>query len=83
MSDYERLNHSRIFRAATDGFLLSHAYVEGIYLFPEDGSICLLNIDFRHPHRVFVHHHGKVEEVTLAPKEFRFLVAPPKPPKTR
>ncbi len=51
--------------------------------FPEDGSICLLNIDFRHPHRVFVHHHGKVEEVTLAPKEFRFLVAPPKPPKTR
>lgn len=41
--------------------------------FPEDGTICLQNIDFKKPHDVYVHHSGKIEAVTLAPGEFRFL----------
>ena len=41
--------------------------------FPADGSICLQNIDFDHPHRIFLHHFGKVEAVELAPGEFRRL----------
>lgn len=43
--------------------------------FPEDGKICLQNIDFKAPHRCFVHRSGTSEAVDLAPAEFRFLEA--------
>ena len=38
--------------------------------FPEDKSVCLLNIDFDRPHQVEVHYSGKTEIRTLAPAEF-------------
>ncbi len=41
--------------------------------FPEDGKICLQNIDFKNAHRCQLHHFAKTESVDLAPGEFRFL----------
>lgn len=41
--------------------------------FPEDGRICLQNIDFKNPHTVWVHHWSAVDRVELAPGEFRFV----------
>jgi len=38
--------------------------------FPEDGSICLQNIDLRQAWRVHLHAHGTVEEVHLEPGQF-------------
>ncbi len=44
---------------------ISHAY------FPEDGTVCLQNIDFRKPHRFFFHDaSGRVEAMELAPAQF-------------
>ncbi|HOL66640.1 MAG TPA: hypothetical protein PKX93_04185 [bacterium] len=39
--------------------------------FPEDGTICLLNIDFRKKRRFFLHQEDRVTQVYLAPAEFR------------
>lgn len=47
--------------------------------FPQDGAICLHNIDFDHPHRVFLHAHDKVTPIELAPAEFRLLNSPARP----
>lgn len=41
--------------------------------FPQDGTICLHNIDFEKPHRFFLHRQGRVAPVELAPGEFRRL----------
>lgn len=38
--------------------------------FPEDGSICLYNVDFDHEHTVYVHHFGVYEKMTLHGGEF-------------
>ena len=35
------------------------------------GKICLLNVDFKRPHRFFLHAFGEVEPIELAPAEFR------------
>lgn len=39
--------------------------------FPEDGSLCLYNIDFEASHTIWVHQFGIHEKTTLAPGEFR------------
>lgn len=44
--------------------------------FPDDGTVCLHNIDFRAPHRFFLHRPGGAEEIELAPAEFRTLNRP-------
>ncbi len=44
---------------------LSHAY------FPEDGTVCLQNIDFRQAHSCWFHHLKGVTKLTLEPGEFR------------
>ncbi len=49
---------------------ISHAY------FPEDGSVCLQNIDFARPHTCFFHHPAGAETLTLAPGEFRRFTLP-------
>lgn len=36
---YDRLRHEREFRASTESLLLSHDYIEGLYLFAEDGTV--------------------------------------------
>lgn len=41
--------------------------------FPEAGKICLQNIDFKNPHRCFLHRDGKTTPVELGPAEFRML----------
>lgn len=41
--------------------------------FPEDGRICLQNIDFKNPHGCHVHHFDQIESVHLQPGEFRFV----------
>ncbi len=41
--------------------------------FPEDGTICLLNIDNTNPHKAFLHRCGKVEQFELQPGEFRII----------
>ena len=41
--------------------------------FPEDGTICLLNVDFDHPHSFRLHHFGVSDPVELAPAEFRMI----------
>jgi hypothetical protein len=41
--------------------------------FPEDGTVCLLNIDSRSPRAVFLHHFGQVERLELTPGEFKTL----------
>ncbi|MBB6670030.1 cache domain-containing sensor histidine kinase [Cohnella nanjingensis] len=38
-SDYDRLRNERDFRSATESLLLSHDYIEGLYLFAEDGTV--------------------------------------------
>lgn len=43
--------------------------------FPEDGKVCLQNIDFENPHSIHVHHSGTSELIQLAAGEFRFLQA--------
>ena len=47
-------------------------YVNCTY-FPDAGKICLFNIDFDHPHKVFVHQFGYAEEYELEAGEFMFL----------
>lgn len=47
-------------------------YVNYSY-FPEDGKICLQNIDFKKSHRCFLHHSGKIEPIELAGGEFRII----------
>jgi len=47
-------------------------YVNYSY-FPEDGTICLFNVDFVRPHTFDLHRFGKTETVTLAPQELRLL----------
>lgn len=44
-------------------------YVSCSY-FPEDGSICLLNTDFKKPHTVILHQKEHSQSVTLQPMEF-------------
>jgi hypothetical protein len=39
--------------------------------FPEDGSLCLQNIDFKQPHGAFLHGFGRTERFDLEPGEFR------------
>jgi hypothetical protein len=39
--------------------------------FPEDGTVCLQNIDFARRHRFLLHDNGAVRETTLEPGEFR------------
>lgn len=41
--------------------------------FPEDGSICVQNVDLHRPHGVFLHQDGKVQQLTLDPGEFRLI----------
>jgi hypothetical protein len=41
--------------------------------FPDGGKICLQNIDFRYPRRCILHQFGDVDEIELAPAEFRML----------
>ena|GEM_PF-381224 len=36
---YDRLRHEREFRSSTESLLLSHSYIEGLYLFAEDGTV--------------------------------------------
>ena len=43
--------------------------------FPEDGSICVQNVDLHHSRRVFLHQDGKVRELQLDPGEFRLIRA--------
>lgn len=43
--------------------------------YPEDGTVCLLNIDFKNSHSVFVHRSGRHEKVDLAPGAFRLIKA--------
>lgn len=45
----------------------------GYSYFPEDGSVCLQNIDFQHPHQCFLHHFENCEPIRLEPGEFRLL----------
>lgn len=44
-------------------------YVSFSY-FPQAGTICLQNVDFKQPHRVFLHHFGKVDQIVLEPGQF-------------
>ncbi len=39
--------------------------------FPDDGTVCLQNIDFDNPHRFMLHRDGSREETILQPGEFR------------
>ncbi|WP_179215959.1 sensor histidine kinase [Paenibacillus sp. MY03] len=39
VSEYERLRNDRDFRTATESLLLSHDYIEGLYLFAEDDTV--------------------------------------------
>jgi hypothetical protein len=41
--------------------------------FPDDGRICLQNIDFKQPHGAYLHRAGKAERFDLKPGEFRLL----------
>lgn len=41
--------------------------------FPEDGRICLQNIDFNHSHSICLNHFGVCDRITLEPAEFRFI----------
>lgn len=43
--------------------------------FPDDGRVCLKNIDFRKPHTIDVHVFGKSRTVTLRPAEMRMFRA--------
>lgn len=45
--------------------------------YPGQGTVCLLNIDFKNPHRVFVHRSGRSEPVDLGPGEFRMIETKP------
>lgn len=36
---YDRLRHTREFKAATESLLLNHDYIEGLYVFAEDGTV--------------------------------------------
>ena len=45
--------------------------------FPEDGKICLQNIDFKQAHRCHLHHFAKCDSIELAPGEFRILQSCP------
>ncbi len=38
--------------------------------FPQSGTICLQNVDFKRPHRIFLHQPGRTDEITLPPGEF-------------
>ncbi len=39
--------------------------------FPEDGSLCVFNIDYESPHTIWLHQFGVYEKITLSPGEFR------------
>jgi hypothetical protein len=39
--------------------------------FPEDGTVCLMNIDFDHAHAFKLHLPGEVRDVVLGPSEFQ------------
>jgi hypothetical protein len=41
--------------------------------FPDAGTICLQNIDFKNPRRCILHQFGDVDPIELAPAEFRML----------
>ena len=41
--------------------------------FPQAGKICLLNVDFRQPHRCFLHRFGVADPVELDPSQFLML----------
>ncbi len=41
--------------------------------FPDDGRVCLQNIDFKNPHTVWLHHWSAVDRIELAPGEFRLV----------
>ena len=41
--------------------------------FPESGHVCLMNIDFKRPHRIYLHHFGVSDLIELQPGEFRRL----------
>ncbi len=41
--------------------------------FPDAGRICLQNIDFHNPRRCVLHQFGDVEQIELAPAEFRIM----------
>ncbi len=36
---YDRLSHTREFKKATESLLLNHDYIEGLYVFAEDGTV--------------------------------------------
>jgi len=36
---YDRLRHTREFKSATESLLLNHDYIEGLYVFAEDGTV--------------------------------------------
>lgn len=41
--------------------------------FPENGEVCLFNIDFDQPRTFHLHHKGKTSQITLAPSEFKMI----------
>lgn len=51
---------------------IAHAF------FPENGTLCLQNVDFNRPHRVFLHHRSDAPQpIVLDPGEFRRVRTPP------
>ena len=44
--------------------------------FPQDHSVCLMNIDFDHSHTFYLHLPDGVRETTLTPSEFRRFKLP-------
>ncbi len=41
--------------------------------FPQDGALCLQNVDLKNPRRFMLHRGGQAEAIELAPAEFRLI----------
>lgn len=41
--------------------------------FPEDGTICMLNMDYENEHKCILQEFGQAKTITLSPGEFRLL----------
>ena len=44
--------------------------------FPDDGRICLMNMDYRNERKCVLHWFGEKDFITLKPGEFRLMDAP-------
>ena len=44
--------------------------------FPDDGRICLMNMDYRNERKCVLHWFGEKDFITLKPGELRFMAAP-------